>query len=155
MIRDEFLFIDVDYVDDNGFGYDQAYDNFPCVFPTARVWLSSSAGLCKLADELRKADGELPFFDYDGEYDDNGWYDFSICLNGYNKYHIDSVILAQAVTNFAIEQEYVIELSEDEQEYIYNELNRLIDCEGLLQGAAYEHEQATGEKLTILDRRTA
>lgn len=153
-VRDELLFIDVDYVDDYNFGYDEVYDSFPCAFPTVRVFLESREGLCKLADDMRKADGYLPFFDYSGDYDDNGWYDFSIDLNGYNKHHVDTVIFATAINGFGdTEQtEYMIELSDEEQEYIYEQLNEEIDCEELLRGSAYEHEQATGEKLTILEK---
>ena len=147
MIRDEIRDnISIDYVHD--FGYDQVYDSFPCVFPTVCIELGSCAGLDALADKMRKADGEFPFFDDSGDYDDDGWYDFFIGLNGYNAHHVDTCIYARAYNDHG---DYYIDLSDDEQEYVYQCLNSEIDCEQLLKDcAAYFSDEM---ELTILDRK--
>lgn len=158
MIREEIRDnIAVEWVGDY-FGYDQVYDSFPCVFPTVHVQLQSDIGLDKLADRIRQADGELPFFDFDetaGEYDDRGWYDFYIDLNGYNRHHVDTSIYVEPQCELSYsENPILIDLSDEEQEYIYQELNKSIDCEALLQEAADYWKDEIGE-LTILERRTA
>lgn len=155
MIRDEIkdnIYIDYDCMDFfdgcTDFGYDQAYDSFPCVFPTACVKLGSCYGLDALADELRKKEGELPFFDDSGDYDYDGWYDFYINLNGYNNHHVDTCIFARAYNDSG---DYYIDLSDDEQEYVYQCLNEEIDCEQLLKDCvAYFADE---KELTILDRK--
>lgn len=145
-IDDEFM----RYFSSDEYGYDQAYVSFPIVFPTVRLQLASTKGLDAIADELRKAEGDLPFFDDTGDYDDIGWYDFFIDLNGYNDHHVDTCIYARAYDD---SDEYYIDLTSDEQEYIYQALSKEIDCEKLLKECADYWKDSRGE-LTILDRRT-
>lgn len=164
MIREEIRdSIAVDWISED-FGYDQVYDSFPCVFPTVWIQLSSTVGLCKLADRIRQADGEMPFFDYDetaGEYDDRGWYDFYVHLNGYNKHHIDTSIYVEPQSEWSYcDNPVYLDISEDEQEYIYQCLNEEIanhgmydylGCEDLLKQAADYWKDDIGE-LTICER---
>ena len=154
---------DMQYCMEENFDYDQVYDSFPCVFPTVRIHLQSSNGLNMLADRLRQDNGKLPFFDFNGtagEYDDDGWYDFEINLNGYNNHHIDIFILAceggGGICEPQYDDEHYIYLSEEEQEYIYQCLDKeLVGCEDLLKHSADYHKHYYGEELTILERRTA
>ncbi len=138
-IRDN-IFIDNDYIDidelDYIFGHEQAYDSFPCVFPSVRIKLIGTNGLYELGDKAR------------GGYDPESYYDFFVWLNGYNRHHIETCL-------YIIDcdlKDYYVDLSEDEQEYIYQCINESYDCEQLLKNCADYCKEDIGE-LTILERR--
>lgn len=157
MIREEIrdsIFYNPEYFDgcdyDIYFNYDQAYNSFPCVFPTIWCPLYSTIGLNSLADKMRKEDGELPFFDESGEYDDDGWYDFFIDLNGYTGTHVANCIYARAYD----QEEYCIDLSEEEQEYVYQVLEKDAHIEEWLEECK-QYYADYGVNLTICERRTA
>lgn len=138
--------------------YDQCFISFPCVYPTVCVYLESTVGLDKLADGIRHKEGHTPLFDFDEtgvEYDDSGWYEFSINLNGYNKHHVDCSIEVFVVAENCDDNEetYYIDLQEDEQEYIYQILDKELDCEERLRESADEYFYHEGKELTILERR--
>lgn len=47
-----------------------------------RVCIEDTNKLNTIADQIQKAKGELPLFDYSGEYDGNDWYDFFFVTDG-------------------------------------------------------------------------
>lgn len=163
MIREELkgLYLDTEYwYGEESYLYDQAYDTFPCVFPSVHLQLGDTHGLNALADDIRKKEGVLPFFDDSGEYNDDAWYNFFICLNGYTRSHVDACIRVEAEPCDRIDDdiiEFYIDLTEEEQDFIYNQIDALLQpatsCEQELQNAA-EYWKAHGTELTILERRT-
>ena len=144
--------IRIDFTGEFYNGFDQAYDSFPCVFPTVNIALDGDHdGLLSMAYEVRRRFGETD--------NDKAWYDFNVGLNGYTKTHTDNCI------NFVVYGdipddgcEYTIDLDEEEQAIVYDALNKELrdngfhGCEQLLMNAAAE--QAGGEEtLTIIERR--
>lgn len=47
-----------------------------------RVLIYSTNKLDAIADQIQKEKGELPLFDYEGEYNDRDWYDFYFDTDG-------------------------------------------------------------------------
>lgn len=45
------------------------------------ILLNDTKELNALADSIQKKKGEIPLFDYSGEYDDDNWYDFYLECN--------------------------------------------------------------------------
>lgn len=160
MIREEIkdnIFVNNDYFywsEEDSYGYDQAYNSFPCVFPTVNILLDSTESLDSLADKERKNAGCIPLFDTSEEYDSNAWYEFQIHLNGFTNSHVDTAIYVevQSLSEEDDMETFYIDLSAEEQEYIYQCLNEELDCEALLRKAADYWKDETGE-LTILERR--
>ena len=76
------------------FGSDQAYDSVPVRFPTVHIVLEETGTLDDAADGIRMHLGKLPLFtpNENGEYNDRGWYNFSIGLNGYSETNVDNCI---------------------------------------------------------------
>ena len=126
-------------------GSDQAYDSYPCVFPTVTFRLVETATLCQIADKIRMEAGFKPL--YEGvEEEITGWYDFTIGLNGYTPSRLDTCIMFELVNGNAPDtwERYVIDLSEEEQKLIYERLNEESiehfgkTCEELLEEARNE-----------------
>ena len=127
-IRDE---IYIDFGSEPLFGQDQLYDSFPVVFPTVDFALMDTNGLCRIADRIRKDAGYVPLYPLD-EYaqeqtDQDGWYAFYVGINGCSKTRMNSCIEfwvgnSQSPDN---EEIYTIDLSLDEQLYLYQRL----DCQ--------------------------
>ena len=121
-------------IDSYQFGSDQQYVNYPSRFATVDFVLEDTDALCGMADEMR---GDLGF---DPE---NGNYVFSISLNDYNKYHVDTCITFMVVESSEMNNEelYTIDLTETEQKLVYQCLDRqcrsrfLKSCEELLKEA--------------------
>ena len=151
------LDIHVDEGDEIFYNYDQAYNSFPCVFPTVNlsIW---GYGLTEIANEIRGNDGLEPL-GTDGAAD--GWYNFDVFLNGYSETHIGNCITFVVASDFMEDDgyEYEIPLTKEEQIVVYAILNadceRMLGkgCEELLEEAAQDNEEDAGGKLTILERR--
>lgn len=181
MIREEIF--DAIFLDDNREGYydnnwkynpvseeyyhyDQACDSFPVVFPTVNFELCATDGLVELADDVRRNAGYKPMVYPNGllddDYDLDGWYDFYIDLNGFNKHHIDTSISFVVVNSDEDDNEemYTIYLTDEEQQYIYDCIDEELrkddsSCENELKKSADWYKELYGAELTILERRTA
>ncbi len=75
------------------YGDDQMYLDYPTRFATVGFQLMSTSGLCQIADRIRKDLGFVPMHPMD-EYtdetcDQNGWYDFFIGLNDWDRTKVD------------------------------------------------------------------
>lgn len=146
------IYLETDAVNYCHFGSDQAYVNFPVRFPTVSLELQDSHELNKIIDAMRVEAGHKPMFpdnrnELDPEdWDDDGWYNFWIGLNGFTDTMVDTYIEAIVQSEWAEdnEQPYYINLSEAEQIAIYNELNRQLkerfgtSCDELLEEAREE-----------------
>ena len=138
------------FIDRDGywnFGSDQAYVDYPIEFPTVTIALQDTHELNKLIDATRMEAGYKPMFPDNWEeldpedWDDNGWYDFYIRLNGFNDTKVDTCIEAIVQSEWADdnEQSYYIELTEAEQVAIYNKIDMQLrrrfgtSCEELLK----------------------
>ena len=148
-VRDE-LFID--FGSDIVYGCDQCCDSYPCVFPTVEFALLPDIGLEVIADRMRVEKGFKPMYPID-EYtedtrDQDVWYDFYVGLNGYTDSHLDSCIEFIVVNSSSPdnEQVYTIDLTDYEQECIYERLDEQcrrylgMGCEELLDKAVKEME---------------
>ena len=95
------------------FGADQVYDTYPCRFATVSFLLEDSLLLELLANDYRGA----PLRD--------GYYEFSVGLNGYNDTKVDSCIGFSVMEDETSDDEiqYAIDLSEEEQEIIFDIVN--------------------------------
>lgn len=152
-------------------GFDQAYINFPCVFPTMTIELAGTDGLNTIADRMRRDAGFKTLFDNycnDGDCancqnDCQAWYNFYIDLNGFNDHHIDSRIFCwiSELSECDDMQTFYIDLNDEEQEYIYkcidNDLRETFGetCETLLRKVADNQKEVAGGELTILERRAS
>ena len=140
------------FIDRDGywnFGSDQAYIDYPIKFPTVTIALQDTHELNKLIDAARMEAGHKPMFpenwkELDPEdWDDNGWYNFYVGLNGWSNTRVDACIEAIVQSEWADdnEQSYYIDLTEAEQLAIYNELNKQLirrfgtSCKELLKEA--------------------
>lgn len=110
LIRDNII---IDFDDEIGFGYDQAYDLYPCVFPVVTFRLVETPTLIRIAECEGLTD-----------------YSFYISLNGYNKFHLDTCITIDALDADNID------LEEDEQELIFDCLDR--QCREMLNRSCEE-----------------
>lgn len=134
------------------FGSDQANINYPVRFPTVTIALESTEVLDKIVDAMRAEAGHKPMFPDNWkeldpeEWDDNGWYNFYVGLNGFADTMVDTSIEAIVQSPWADdnEQSYYIDLTEAEQIAIYHELDRQLisqfgtSCEELLEDARKE-----------------
>ena len=133
------------------FGEDQAYINYPIRFPTVLIALESTPALDKAVDAMRVEAGHLPMFpENDGiEYDDEGWYNFYIGLNGWSNSRVDNSIMAVVQSPIADddEHEYLIDLTEAEQMEIFKVIDQQLrekhetSCLELLKEAEEEMKQ--------------
>ena len=115
------------------YGSDEMYDTYPCYIPTVEFMLVATDALAEVADRIRMEKGYLPTHPRDGrtdEVDTEAWYDFyiGICrLPGENQpCQLDSSITFIVVNSDADDNEnmYGIDLTETEQAYVYEILNR-------------------------------
>lgn len=53
-----------------------------CGYSPMRVLIWDTHALNEEADRQQKAEGNLPLFDYSGEYDGNNWYDYFFITDG-------------------------------------------------------------------------
>lgn len=115
------------------FGSDQIYDTCPCHFPTVEFQLTATDALVEVADRIRMEKGYLPMHPRDGrtgDVDNDGWYDFYVGISKlpgvHQDCHLDSNISFVVVNSDSDDNEemYSIDLTESEQEYVYEILNR-------------------------------
>ena len=102
----------------------QAYVDYPRIIHDMSFELIGTSTLDKIADEIRIAEGKIPFFT--GENPDlDGWYKFVVGVNDYTKTGTDNCITF-IVENSSLEDDediYYIELSESDQTQLYERLN--------------------------------
>ena len=132
------------------FGSSQADINYPVRFPTVSIALESTGTLDAAADALRMEAGFPPMFPAnwkDGiEYDDDGWYNFYVGLNGFTDTMVDKSIAAivQSPGYDDDEEMYDIPLTESEQIEIYKVIDAQLrekfdtSCDQLLEEARQE-----------------
>ena len=143
----------VDFGAEPIYGSDQANISYPCRFATVNLQLMATNGLALVADRIRKNLGFAPMHPMD-EYtedfcDNDGWYDFYIGLNDYSETKMDNAIEFVVVNSDSLDNEeiYTIDLTEAEQEVLYNRLDEQCrkylgkSCEDLLAEARKELEE--------------
>lgn len=132
------------------FGSDQANVNYPVRFPTVMIALESTFELDRPVDAMRVEAGHLPMFPWMDlgidDYDDDGWYNFYIGLNGFTDTMVDNCITAIVQSRNADDDEceYDIPLTEAEQNEIYKVVDAQLcerfdtSCDELLEEARQE-----------------
>lgn len=105
---------------------DQANVDYPVRFPTVSFGLYSTKDLDVEADAIRKSLGYLPMFDTTGEYDEDGWYNFNISINGFTDTMVSNCIEFSVESPNADDdwKSYSIPLTIDEQIKVFNVLNK-------------------------------
>lgn len=139
MILEEMIHIDPQ--DDYRLGDDQCYLDYPRRFPTVEFDLVATADLCRIADRMRGELGFPPMLGDEGDQD--GWYSFTIGINGFSSTKMDASIMFVVINSESgdNEQAYEIDLNEYEQDQIYRLLDRQCrryfrkNCDGLLEEA--------------------
>lgn len=129
-------------------GLDQAYVDFPCVFPTATFGVMCSDDIWKLADEIIIEQG------YESVFDSEAWFNFYVEINGYTDSHISSCLVF-TLNSDTLCEDFMMDIDRDEQEAIYQSLSDEIDIESCLKDVQQYEYEMNGECSTILDRRTA
>lgn len=174
MIREQILnhvFVSDDYEWTEWiFGHDQAYNGAPVVFPTVGIDLMETTALDALADDMRESEGCRTFFKGQCKSgcehcnnDCGAWYRFMISLNGYTDSHIDNAIqvVCENMSELDDMETFTIDLTADEQEYVYQcidrDLREMFDvgCEDILKECARREKPYCGGELTIRERVTA
>lgn len=135
------------------YGSGQEYVNYPVRFGTVEFELMSSEALAQIADRIRAERGYRPLHPMDGysDYtcDHYGWYDFYVGISSHRPGRTDNCI-EFCVVNAASEddeQHYSIDLTEEEQEFMYACLDEQCrkylkqSCEELLAEAVKEMEE--------------
>ncbi len=119
----------IDFGSEVLYGDDRALLDRPVCFATVGFQLVGTALLEELIDRIRKDAGFTPFHPMD-EYteelcDQEGWYDFYIGLNNYDETKLDPFIEAVVCNSNAADDgvSYYIDLTPDEQNIIYEEIN--------------------------------
>lgn len=118
------------------YGWDQAYVDYPITFPTVGLEIWGGEGLDDIVRIMRIEEGHGPV-------PDAASFDYRVGLNTFTKSRVDTVILATVRENQSlyIEREYIITLSEAEQEALYRQLDEQCrdhlgkSCEDLLAEA--------------------
>ena len=151
MILEEMIRIDPQ--DEYRLGDDQCCLNYPERFPTVEFDLAATADLCRIADGMRARLGYKPMLgdgsNDDDEIDLDGWYNFTIGLNGFSSTKVDASIMFVVVNSDSEDNErtYEIDLCEGEQELIYRLLDRQCrayfgkGCDDLLEEARQAMEE--------------
>ena len=150
LLKDEMF---IDFGAEVLYGDDQMYLDYPRRFATVSFQLMSTSGLCQIADRIRKDLGFVPMHPMD-EYtdetcDQNGWYDFYIGLNDWDRTKVDACIDVIVVNSDSPDNEecYTIDLDGKEQEYVYARLDEQCrkylgkSCEELLAEARKAMEE--------------
>jgi len=145
-LMEEFIVIDFGAFEDGYcFGSDEVFNSYPCVFPTVTFTLFETGMLDRLADKVCIEAGLQPMFDDRYECDLDGWYDFSIAVNGFSDTKVDAGICFERVNStdegYGI---HTISLTEEEQKIIFEILNEQClkqlnkSCDDLLNEARRE-----------------
>lgn len=144
--------ISIDFGSEVTYGSDQVYNSYPCRFATVGFSLMPTTLLDMAADRIRKDMGFKPMHPVDEFTDEmcdqEGWYEYGICINDWNDTKCDSCIWFY-VENSASDdngQMYSIDLGREEQEAVYARLDAQCreylgkSCAKLLQEARRELE---------------
>ena len=135
------------------YGDDQMDLDYPCRFATVGFQLMATGGLCQIADRIRKDAGFKPMHPMDEFTDEtcdqNGWYDFYVGLNDWDRTKTDSCIEVVVVNSDSPDNEemYTIDLDGREQEAVYARLDEQCrkylgkSCEELLIEAREKMEE--------------
>jgi hypothetical protein len=123
------------------YGSDQIFETYPCRFPTVCFELMGTYMLTKAADVIREFEGVE-------KRSPDGYYNFYFGINDYSKSKAD-VCISFVVVDEAVsdnESEYLIALSQYEQELMYDRLDEQCrkylgkSCEMLLAEARKQME---------------
>ena len=111
------------------YGDDQIYLDNPTRFVTVGFQLISTNLLSEIVDRIRKEQGFKPFHPMDEYTDDTcdneGWYDFYVSINDWDKTKVDTCIEAIVCNSRSADEgeTYTIDLTTDEQTALYNRLD--------------------------------
>lgn len=142
------------------YGSEQANLTYPRRFATVEFPLSATEGLIQIADRVRKEAGFRPIRpmdEYTGETCDNAaWYDFYTGISTFSENRMGGCIEFVVVNADSEDNEklYVIELSEEEKQAVFNRLDEQCrehlgkSCEELLQEARTEPHDAPPRHIT-------
>ena len=146
----------IDFGSEIIYGSDQMYVSHPERFATVNFQLMGTSLLTGMADRIRKDAGFVPFYPLD-EYTDetcdgDGWYEFYISINERYEGAVDTSIEAVVCNSSSADEggSYSIDLSEEEQGYIYARLDEQCrkylgkGCAELLKEARKEVEEHEG-----------
>ena len=151
-VRDEIF---VDFGSEIIYGSDQQNVNYPSRFPTVGFQLMATYGLSQIADRIRKDAGFKPMHPMDeftdDTFDNEGWYDFYVGINGFSENRMDSSIAFYVVNADSPDNEaqYSIDLTAEEQAAIYTCLDEQCKiylgkgCEELLAEVGKELEEGS------------
>ena len=109
------------------FGHDQMFVDSPIVFPTVSFYICDTHNFNSAIDDMRIKAGYKPMFrgDY-GEYDDEGWYDYTIRVSLIDEeVRVDNCIEAIVCNSESDDEEqtYNIDLTETEKVDVLKKLN--------------------------------
>ena len=127
------------------YGWDQAYVDYPVVFPTVGLDIWGGDGLDGIVRIMRIEEGH-------GSLPDDASIDYRVGLNAFTKSRVDTVILATVRENQA-EREYIITLSEAEQAALHRQLDEQCreilgkSCDDLLAEARKRMEAELQRKI--------
>ena len=137
----------IDFEKEIVYGSDQQFVNYPSRFATVGFSLIDTELLNRIADKIRIKNGFKPLDATEENPDEmifpHAWYEFFVGLNDFTESKIDSCICftVQDVDLSDDGETYIIDLSEDEQEFIYKHLDKQCrehlgkSCEELLTEA--------------------
>jgi len=145
----------IDFGSEILYGDNQMYLDYPTRFATVSFQLMSTSLLSEIVDRIRKEQGFTPMHPMD-EYteemcDQDGWYDFYIGLNDWDRTKVDTCIDAIVSGSHSVDEGecYTIDLTPDEQTALYNRLDEQCrkylgkSCEDLLAEARKAMEDDT------------
>ena len=145
----------IDFGSEILYGDDQMYMDYPTRFATVGFQLMSTSLLSEIVDRIRKDQGFTPLHPMD-EYteemcDQDGFYDFYIGLNDWDRTKVDTCIEAIVCNSHSVDEGecYTIDLTPEEQTALYNRLDGQCrkylgkSCEDLLAEARKAMERDT------------
>ncbi|MBQ9664600.1 MAG: hypothetical protein IJV40_15750 [Oscillospiraceae bacterium] len=142
----------IDFGSDLQYGEDQAFINYPVRFATVEIPLIATEGLERIADRIRKDRGFRPIRPMDefneSTCDQDAWYDFYVDLVSWPGYRTGNCIYFIVANSDQPDNEetYTIDLTEEEQAYMYCRLDEQLQkytdksCAGHLVEATKEME---------------
>lgn len=79
----------------------------------------------QMIDSIRKEDGWLPLFDCDGDYDEDGWYDYNVVITRNEATGIEATL------GFSKERDtnvYEIPLTDDQRRWLFSAVKKQYCC---------------------------
>ncbi len=119
----------IDSGSDLHYSEDQVFMSYPVRFATVEIPLIATDGLERIADRIRKNKGFKPIRPMDEftekDCDQNAWYDFYIDLVSWPGFRCGSCITFVVANSDELDNEemYSIDLTEEEQIYMYCRLD--------------------------------